>query len=184
MAVAAGLLITGMACVGPAFIRVLYNNQYNEAAGFIRLLAVSAWFTALIVPGEFALLALGRTRPVAFAQAVRLACLPILLFTGYEIGGIPGLILGVAVGEMIRYVVVAMFLRRDGLQVFAEDAALTLFAASILGLYLLSESVAGVSGKVAVPIVGGLIESIIWAGVYAAWARPGNLSGWLHQLWL
>ena len=182
MAVSAGLLITGMACVGPAFIRFLYNDQYNEAAGFIRLLAVSAWFTALIVPGEYALLALGRTHAVAIAQGVRLACLPLLLFAGYELGGIPGIILGVAVGELIRYVVVAVFLRNNGLWVLVEDVGITLLAVAMLGLYLLAEGVAGPSGNVAVPIVGALLESIIWGGVYAVWVGQAHLACGLRSL--
>jgi len=169
LAIAAGLLITGMACVGPAFVRILYNDQYNAAAGYIRLLAISAWFTALIIPGELALLALGRTRALAAAQGVRLLCVPGLLLGGDALGGISGLILGVATGELIRYAVVAHFLGRAGLRAYGEDAALTLFAASLLGLYLLAEHIAGEGGRVAVPFVGGLLQTLIWASVYAVW---------------
>ncbi len=182
LAIAAGLLITGMACVGPAFVRLLYNDQYNAAAGFIRLLAVSAWFTALIIPGELALLALGQTRALAAAQGARLLCVPGLLLGGYAVGGIYGLILGVAAGEVVRYAVVALFLRRAGLRAYAEDAALTLFAASLLALYLLVEDVAGASGRIAVPIIGGLLQTLIWASVYAVWAGPAYLPAPLNYV--
>ncbi|MCE9567904.1 MAG: oligosaccharide flippase family protein [Planctomycetes bacterium] len=177
---AAGLLITGMACVGPAFVRFLYNDQYAAAAGFIRLLAVSAWVTSLIIPGELALLALGQTRALATAQGVRLLCVPGLLLGGYSIGGIPGLILGVAAGELIRYCVIAIFLKRAGLKVVAEDIALTLFVGGLLGLYLLVEEFSGEAGKIAVPIAGGTIQILIWASISAVWIGPENGRSWIR----
>jgi len=182
LVVVAGMLITGMACVGPAFVRLLYSDQYSDAAGFIRLLAVAAWFTALIIPGELALLALGQTRALATAQGARLLCVPALLLGGYTVGGIQGLILGVAAGEVIRYCVIGIFLRGAGLKATAEDIGLTLCGALLLGLYLLAEEVSGEAGKFAVPVVGGAIQTLIWVVVYVVWIGPENRPAWVRRL--
>ena len=173
--VAAGLLIVGMACVGPAFVRLIYDDRYAATAELIRLLAVAAWFTALLVPGELALLALGDTRGLAAGQAVRMVCVPALLLGGYSLAGLPGLILGVACGELIRYAVVAYFLGRAGVRAYPADAAVTLLAGLVLGLYLWVESAAGTGGWVAVPVIGGALQLVLWLAVYAVWATPAGL---------
>jgi O-antigen/teichoic acid export membrane protein len=180
--VAAALLIVGTACVGPAFIRLIYDDRYAATAEFIRLLAVAGWFTALLVPGELALLALGNTRGLATAQAVRLACVPAFLLGGYSLGGLPGLIVGVACGEIVRYAVVAYFLGRHGIRAYPADMAVTLLAGLVLGLYLLAESAAGNRGWVAVPAIGAVLQAVLWGLVYAVWATPASLPQSLRWL--
>ena len=173
MVAAAALLITGMACVGPAAVRLLYNDRYADAATYLRLLAVPAWVTALLVPGEWTVLALGHTRTLALAQAARLACVPVFLFGGFELAGLPGLVLGVAAAEAVRYAVVAAALRRSGVTAVPEDAGVTLLAAALFGLYLLSErALEGAVGRVALPLTAGVVLTVVWAAVYAAWAAP------------
>ncbi|WP_439621375.1 oligosaccharide flippase family protein [Gemmata sp.] len=175
MVAAAALLITGMACVGPAAVRLLYNDQYAEAAAYIRLLAVPAWITALLVPGELTVLALGHTRTLALAQAVRLACVPVFLFAGFELAGLPGLILGVAAAEAVRYAVIAAALHRAGVTAVLEDAGVTLLAAALFGLYVLAEGAVGAAGgRVALPLAAGVVLTAVWAAVYAAWAAPAE----------
>jgi O-antigen/teichoic acid export membrane protein len=169
--VAAGLLIPATVCLGPLFISLVYNDQYAAAADIIRLVAIAAWFTALLVPGELVLLAQGHTRGLAVAQATRLLCVPALLFGGYFLGGLAGLILGVACGELIRYVIVAGYLSREGIRAYPTDMALTLFAALLLGGYLLVEHVAGSHGAI-VPIIGAVAQVLVWVGVYVVWASP------------
>jgi O-antigen/teichoic acid export membrane protein len=176
LVVAAGLFIPGIACVGPAFINLLYDNRYAAAGEFLRLLAVAAWFTALLIPGELALLALGDTRGLAAGQTARLVCVPGFLFGGYLLGGIPGLILGVACGELVRYLVVAAYLNGLGIRAYPADAALTLLAALVVGAYLLAESVAGPGGRTAVPVIGVVVLTAVWLVVYLVWATPAHLS--------
>lgn len=168
-AVLTGLLVTGLACVGPGFVRLFYDDRYEAAAGFVHPLAVAAWFTMLATPAELTLLALGKARALAVGQAVRLACLPGLLFAGYTAAGLPGLILGVAAGEAVRYAILARALARTGLGVVAADAALTAAAALVVGGYLLIDGAAAATvGLAARSVVGGLVLVAVWGGVYLA----------------
>jgi O-antigen/teichoic acid export membrane protein len=171
---AAGLLIVGMACIGPAFVRLIYDERYSATAEYVRLLAVAAWFTALLVPGELTLLAMGNTRGLATAQFVRLICIPCFLVGGYWLGGLPGLILGVACGELVRYVVIAVFLHSAGIRVFPADAAITILSAVVLGLYVTIERAAGSRGWVAVPAIGAILQGLLWVGVYVVWSLPAR----------
>src|SRR5262249_45454292 len=78
----AALLVTGMLCTGPLFIRCLYDNRYQDAGWFLQLLTIAAWFTMLQNTGERVLVADGQTRPLALAHAGKLAVLPVVLFVG------------------------------------------------------------------------------------------------------
>ncbi|WP_439620700.1 oligosaccharide flippase family protein [Gemmata sp.] len=182
LVVTAGLLITGVACVGPAFVNLLYDDRYAATAGFVRHIAVAAWFTALLIPGELALLAVGQTRGVAAGQAARLLFVPGMLLGGYWAGGLPGLILGVACCEVVRYAVVALYLKHQGVRVYRSDAAVTLLAGLVLGAYVLVEEAAGPRGRLAVPLVGGALQVVFWAGVYWVWAGPVQLASPLGRI--
>jgi O-antigen/teichoic acid export membrane protein len=175
LAVAAGLLITGAACVGPAFIGAVYDDRYAGAADLLRLLAVGAWFTAFMTVGEMTLLALDQTRALAVAQGARLVCLPAFMFAGFEAAGLPGFVLGVAAGEAVRYGVVAAFLSRARLGAFMKDVALTSAALVVVEAYLLAEAASGPSGRVAVPLLGALALTVFWIGVLAVWVGPGRV---------
>jgi O-antigen/teichoic acid export membrane protein len=182
LVVASGLLIPGVACVGPSLVNLLYDQRYEATGEFVRYLAVGAWFTALLVPGELTLLALGNTRGMAVAQAARLLCIPPFLYAGYQLAGVPGLILGVAAAEFVRYLVVAYCLRSAGIRAYPTDALLTLLAAAVVGSYVLAEELAGTRGGLAVPVIGGLLQVAAWAAVYVVWAAPVRSTGSLLKL--
>jgi O-antigen/teichoic acid export membrane protein len=184
LAIAAGLLITGAACVGPAFVAAVYDDRYAGAADLIRLLAVGAWFTALLTAGEMTLLALDDTRALAVAQGVRLACLPAFMLVGYEAAGLPGFVLGVAAGEAVRYAVVTAYLSRVGPSAFPQDAALTAAALVVVGAYLCAERAGGSGGRVAVPLLGAVALTVFWTAVGVVWVAPGRLGRPLRRLFL
>ena len=99
----AALLATGLASTGPTLVHCLYRDRYGDAGGYMQLLTVSAWFSMLQRFPRLILLATGRTRALAIGQALRLVSLPPLLLGGFPLGGLPGMILGFAAAEFIRY---------------------------------------------------------------------------------
>jgi O-antigen/teichoic acid export membrane protein len=173
------LLVTGLICTGPTLIHCLYDARYRDAGWFLQLLSVVAWFAMLQNAGERILVARGHTRCLALAHAAKLAALPALLFAGFRAGGLTGMILGVAVAEVGRYVAVAWFLRQEGFPVFACDGILSLL---ILGM-------AAVSLHGGPLLWGGLPKFarlaaetaavlLMWAAVFLVWwsrqARPAE----------
>ena len=173
LVVLAGLLATGAVCVGPAVVGLVYDERYAASAGFLQLLGLAAWVTMLITPGELLLLAHDRPRALAVGQGVRLACLPAFLFGGYTWAGVPGLILGVAAGELVRYAVVAAFVRRAGERVFGFDLALTAAAAVVVTVYLVVEPrVLGGAPLVVRAAAGAAGLTAFWCGVYLAVVDP------------
>lgn len=127
-----GFLITGAAAVGPTLVRCLYDSRYVDpdanSAGvpqYIQWLIPAAWFAILQANCEIVLLALGHTRRVAVGQAVKLLCVPVFLGVGYQRYGIPGLIAGYTLAEVVRYALLAESLAQLGLPVFRYDSALS-----------------------------------------------------------
>lgn len=165
----AGWMVTGAVCVGPAFIGLVYDDRYRDAAGYIQLLSVTAWVTAFLLPGEFALLALDRPRSLAVGQGVRLAFLPAFLWVGYSLAGIDGLILGTAAGELVRYLVLARFLAGAGVNVTRIDLAGTVAAAGIvLGYRVVQPVLFAGFGPLLQFLVGGFALTAVWAGLAVA----------------
>ena len=165
----AGWMVTGAVCLGPAFIGLLYDDRYRDAAGYIQLLSVTAWVTAFLLPGEFALLALGRPRSLAVGQGVRLAFLPAFLWVGYSLAGIDGLILGTAAGELVRYLVIARFLAGVGVNVLGVDLGRTVAAIGIVLGYRVAQPVlfAGFCPLLQ-PLAEGIALTAVWAALAAA----------------
>ncbi len=165
----AGWTVTGAVCVGPAFIGLVYDDRYRDAAGYIQLLSVTAWVTAFLLPGEFLLLALDRPRSLAVGQGVRLALLPAFLWVGYALGGIDGLILGTAAGELVRYLMTARFLAGVGVNVLRIDLGYTIVAVGIVLGFRLAQPVlfAGV-GPLVQFLVGGIALTAAWGALAAA----------------
>jgi O-antigen/teichoic acid export membrane protein len=169
LVVFAGLLATGAVCVGPLVIALVYDQRYAAASGFLQLLGLYAWVTMLIVPGELWLLAHDQPRALAVGQGVRLACLPGVLYAGYQLAGVNGLIYGMAAGEAVRYAVVAAYVRKSGERLIGFDLALTLTAAAVAGVYLVAEPAVLGGAPLAVRAAAGAAAlTAFWAGVYLA----------------
>lgn len=163
----AGWLGTGIICAGPAFIDLVYDQRYADAATFVRLLGIAAWFTMLVTPSELALLAIGRPNRLAYGQMVRLAGLCVLLPGGYAIGGVNGLILGVAGGELLRYLVVSQAASAAGFDKRSVDLGVSCFAGALIGIDLLMVNPLfdeqGPAIRFTIVTVG---FTLIWAGFY------------------
>ncbi len=179
----AALLATGLAGAGPTLVHCLYRQRYDDAGMYMQLLTVTAWFTMLQGTRELILLSTGRTRALAIGHGLRLLSLPPLLLAGYAWGGLPGMILGFAGAEFLRYLLNVWLTRRLGLWHLLQDAALSLLivvvslASSRLGPLLTGE--APRLGRFAFE---GAFVAAVWAAVYAAWRLYAN--GRLGALWV
>jgi O-antigen/teichoic acid export membrane protein len=174
-----GILVTGLACVGPTLVECLYDRRYREAGPLLRLLCAVSWLAILQGTGELALLARGRTRRLALGQVARLLVLPVFLPTGYYLGGVEGLVVGFGAAELVRYGFTAAYVHGEGFPVLRYDLPLT---AVVGGVCLLTAGVGslcwdGFSSPVRL-VLESFAVCLLWAasiGVsWAAWSR-----GWI-----
>ncbi len=127
------LCVLGIAALGPAFFRILYDARYHGAGWMAQLLSVNVWFGLLVHLSSRTLLAVGDSRSLAISNGVRLAATITGCLIGYRIAGLPGLILGVATGTLAGYLSQLLAMEQHGLRTAQSDAAHTLLAA-LLGI--------------------------------------------------
>jgi len=125
---------------GPDIVRLLYDDRYQEAGSFLRILAVALLGARYsVVPYMYLLL--GRTSLMAAEQAFRFGGLLLGVSVGYTLYGTNGAIWGVALGQLAGSMAgLVLFQPRLGLlSIRRELVSLALFAGA-LGLFGFSHS--------------------------------------------
>jgi O-antigen/teichoic acid export membrane protein len=127
----AALLVTGMVCSGPAAAKVLFPENYWDAAWILQFLAIGMWFQMLAATIEASLLALGKVRSLMVVNAAKVIALMILMPLGWHLGsqttfgGLIGLILGVVASDFFRYLMTIWIARQNGLSAWGYDVILS-----------------------------------------------------------
>ena len=132
-----GIVITalgGLTALGPAVVRLLYDNRYNDAGWMLRVLSVRVAIAALVAPYQFCLFAVGDSRYGFFLNLARTIALFIGVPVGFALGGVAGLVWGVALSELPALIVVYIGFVKHGLASPAHEARVPAFFAAGLGL--------------------------------------------------
>ncbi len=126
-------VVLGPALLGPAFFVYLYDDRYVEAGWIVQLSMINVWFLYLQDAWSRALLAVGDSRALALNNAVRLVATIGGALLGFQLGQLPGFILGIAFGAFAGHVTVAWSLARHDLNVVALDLRYTVIGLAIGG---------------------------------------------------
>jgi O-antigen/teichoic acid export membrane protein len=130
-------LMLGVVLGGRIFITLFYKEQWHQAGLLVQWASIGAWFMLLQASADRALLALGKTRPLAISNAVNLVVTVVGGFVGWYIdrhqlghqGGIVGFMLGMAVGKLAGHFMIQMEMARSGIPIYRQD---TLYSALLL----------------------------------------------------
>ena len=126
-------VLAGLALVSPAFFRILYDQRYAEAAWMAQLLTVAMWFWMLMISADRAVLAMGESKTLAVANGWSLAAKVAACAAGFHFGGLPGFILGLAVGNLAGHIPIVLALRRSGIHIAQQDLLYTAIAIGSVG---------------------------------------------------
>jgi len=118
---AAMLMVLGIALFAPEFFRLLYDDRYQDAGWMAQLMCLSAWVVILCGAVTQTLIAIGRTAPLAFANAADSLMTISGCFLGFLMFGIVGLIVGFAAGSTAKLVVMHIEMSRSDLNVVRQD---------------------------------------------------------------
>lgn len=133
---AAGVLMIAATAIGaPAFFYLLYDERWHAAGWMVQLLMLPAWFFFLQQTSVRVQLAMGDSRSQMWSNVLKvIGTIPGAWF-GYQLGGLPGLLLGTTIGAVLGYVSVAWRLKQEGIPIFVSDMKWTLLVAviSVLG---------------------------------------------------
>jgi len=160
----AGLIIAPLAATGSTLIETLYDPRYAQAGWILQILAAGVWFQALEVGPGSALLALGKPQWLAAGHAAKVAGIAVLIPFGFQLGGFPGAVVGLASSQVLLYLTASLGARRQGLGGIGDDLIMTIvLSASVAsGLYL-SNQLAG-SGRVVQLLAGSAVAALVWLG--------------------
>jgi O-antigen/teichoic acid export membrane protein len=139
LALVGGAGALGLIVAGPLLVRVLYDRRYAEASWLLQTLAFGIWGSSLVHFTASSVLASGRVKWLAAANAARLvwvvATVPLAFWRwGFEVG-----IVFVVLADLPRYVALGLACREDGLHIFGGDLRRTalLAVAAAAGLLVL-----------------------------------------------
>lgn len=159
----------GLVLGGPPFFR-LYDVRYADAGWIVQMFMVSVWFQYLIEAWGRALLAKGNAKPLVLVNITRLVVTAGGCIYGYTVGGLPGFILGNALGAFAAYVVVHWALIKNDLPAGDLDVRYGLIALAV-GLFggFGPHEVARYLGM-SDPLIPQLVFALLILGPMSLWA--------------
>ena len=122
---AGGFICLGVALGSPVLFYALFDVRYRDAAWMTPILMLGAWFNFLQEASSRALQAMGTARPLAAANASKLVATVIGCEVGYWLFGVPGFILGAAMGALAGHAVTVAMLVRAGMPAGRSDVGYT-----------------------------------------------------------
>jgi O-antigen/teichoic acid export membrane protein len=121
----AAFLTSGLIGTGPAFIRCLFKPEYEAAGRMLQIIAVGGWITMLQTISGCLLWVVGNSRAYAASNVIKLFAIPVCAWGGHTLAGFEGMIGGFAAAELIRYGVMLLALRDQGLPILRYDLCLS-----------------------------------------------------------
>jgi len=162
--------ILGVTFASPWYFTMLFPPEFHDAAWISPLACFSVWFAILNSSANKALLAMGNTRPLALAGAIKVAMTGLGCAVGYAQWGTAGFVLGVGLGAASEHAMNLVTLHRAGIRLIIPDliATATLAALALAGWFAPDAARALLPG-VPTPalVLGLLLQAVIVAG--ASW---------------
>lgn len=124
---AKSMLLLPLVCLfiifGPKLIEVVYDDRYLDAGWMLQILAAGVGFNIATHVGEF-YLAKGHSRLFMCVVAIRSVIMLLCMALGGHYAGGMGIIIGVAVTNLMEYPVLVMIYRRYGVWIWKLDLIL------------------------------------------------------------
>lgn len=170
LCVLGGMIATLLIVGGDDLMHLLYDERYADAGWMLQLLAIGIWFQMLGNNYSPAILALGKTKWLAAGHLAKFVFLLAVVPIGFHYADIQGVLVGIAVAEIAKYVVFAFALSRHELSQIPEDLGFTLLIAAAAGIcYLLTQTVSW--SPITLATVNIAIAMLFWAPFSMALVR-------------
>ncbi|MEB3358501.1 MAG: oligosaccharide flippase family protein [Synechococcales bacterium] len=115
------LLVSMAVCVGDVAIEILYDDRYLPATWMMPILCVGVWFAVLVYTTNPALMGIGKPIYSAYSNIVRFGAIAMGIPLGYQIAGILGAVLMVALSDIPPFLTLTLGLQREKMSFLRQD---------------------------------------------------------------
>lgn len=121
--VAVGLALS--VAVADEFIGLVYDARYRDAGIIMTILLLGTWFGILATMADAIMMGVSKPAGIAFANAAKLLAIAICLPIVFGHYGFAGCLFVLVLAECLRYIVLMLGKRRNGLGFSWQDVAMT-----------------------------------------------------------
>jgi O-antigen/teichoic acid export membrane protein len=141
LAMALGVAV--LTSFGDLLITSLYDKRYVDASWMLPILALGIWPRVLTQTIDQVLFALGKANFPAYGCFAKFLFMVIGLPLGFNLLGLPGAIIIVALNDIPFYLLILYGLHREKLSVFVQDIQTTLLFLLVTGAFILGRVALG-----------------------------------------
>jgi O-antigen/teichoic acid export membrane protein len=129
--------LTLLTSFGDKLILLLYDERYKQAAWMLPLLAIGFWPRIMTQTIDQALFAIGKPRYVAYGSFFKFLFMAIALPLGFNVLGLSGAIIVIALNDLPFYGAIVYGLGREGLECVIQDIQATVVFILLLTVVLM-----------------------------------------------
>ena len=127
-------LVLAAGLAAPGFYYVALDHRYHDAGWQAQLCITAVWFMCLSESASRILLALGSARPMAVGNLVRFGGTSVGVLAGFWLAGLPGAVLGSALGPLIAHGSMLRSLHKHKVKLLDVELQYTLLCFGLLAL--------------------------------------------------
>jgi O-antigen/teichoic acid export membrane protein len=157
--------VTGVILEAETFFTLLYDDRYSAAGEIACWLTLGVWVTIVSNTLERTLQALGDSRSLAWFSFVKVVCSVSVAYVGFNLAGLPGFIIGMAVGAVGGHFVLWRRLAEHGVSAWRTDLRVNAFTTVAIAIGLALTTVAST-------LQGALLREVV------AWTYLAALGTW------
>ncbi len=123
-------------CLADIAIETIYDHRYSDAGWMLSVLMFGVWVASINLINDCTLLGLGKPVYGAIGNFAKLLCLIVVMTLTTQAYGLAGALVSIVLGEVLRYLPMAIGLKREGIPFLRQDllvnAAMLLLSALFL----------------------------------------------------
>ena len=159
-----GWMTAGLIAGGPTIVRVLYTEPYWEGGWMLQIVASGMWFgTVLQGTNGAAVLAIGKSNWTFASSVAKLIGIGAFIYPGFQTYGFVGALGGLALSEVLRYIVSAIAAAKHGMWGLRQDAVLSVVVALAAALAWVAIQAVPTFHPAAHAAIVFVVVSLVWA---------------------
>jgi O-antigen/teichoic acid export membrane protein len=154
--------LAGVVSISDLIIQLLYDDRYLQAGAILPLLLIGVWFSILCTINDSIMLGTKRPAYPALSSGSKLLFYIVALPLTFHLYGFMMAVLVLSLGEVVRYIALWTFSRRQHLGFGRDDLALSLVFLGLILVFRELLALVGLTGGIMTlfPLLGTLQSAV------------------------